>query len=183
MLNFFFGLVCLRTHLKPFPLAHSWSLRTGVSSTTNSSEINLLKRPSSIPAKQLTAPVRLGERLDPGVAQVKRTMRYPRIVKNGYAWLLRNLYKDPMWAELVAGCSTKSVDEEWHLTVRRDIYRKKFHDAWDEAGFDLLLTVPNAIPAIPKDGMEEATVANCSYVFLFNVVSKTLYQSGLRWFD
>ena len=99
-------------------------------------------------------------------------MRYPRIVKNGYAWLLRNLYKDPMWAELVAGCSTKSVDEEWHLTVRRDIYRKKFHDAWDEAGFDLLLTVPNAIPAIPKDGMEEATVANCSYVFLFNVVSQ-----------
>lgn len=129
-------------------------------------------------AKQLIAPVRWGERIDPGVRQVIRTLRYPRFIKNAYAWIIRHIYKDPMWADLVSGCTEKTVDEEWHLTVRRDKYRKQFHDAWNDAKFDLLLTVPNSIPAIPKDGMEEATVANCSYVFLFNVVSTMKWISS-----
>lgn len=121
--------------------------------------------------KQLTSAARWGERLDPGVVDVKRTLWYPRFVKRVYSWIIRYIYRDPLWADLMANFSEKSVGEQWDLVTRRDQYRAKWHEAWKDADIDFLLTVPNANPAIPKDGMGKVTVATASYVFLFNIVS------------
>jgi len=120
--------------------------------------------------------VRLGETLDPGVNQVEYTLGLPRIMKKGYAWILRNIYGDLVWAELIEHFSEKTVGEEWLLVARREAYRSKWHEAWKGAELDLLLTVPNAMPAIPEWGMHNATVASASYVFLFNVLD---YAAGV----
>ncbi|KLO20755.1 amidase signature enzyme [Schizopora paradoxa] len=126
--------------------------------------------------KQLVSNVRLGETLDPGVNQVEYTLGLPRFIKKAYAWVLRNIYGDHVWAELVEHFHEKTVGEQWLLVARRDAYRSKWHEAWKEAGLDFLLTVPSATPAIPEWGMKSATVACASYVFLFNVLD---YAAGV----
>ena len=120
----------------------------------------------------MVSAVRTGETLDPGVIQVVRTLNYPKFVKKIYAWIIRYLYRDPVWADLIENLHEKTVSEEWKLVVQRDDYRARWHAAWQEEKLDFLLTVPNAMPAIPSGGMKNATVAMASYVFLFNVVSK-----------
>ena len=62
--------------------------------------------------------------------------------------------------------------EERKLIVERDAYRQAWHDAWHRDGLDLLLTVPHALPAMPKDPetSSQATLVAANYAFLYNVV-------------
>jgi len=123
--------------------------------------------------KELVHLVRPGEYLDPGVVQATSTLRYPLFLKKIYAWIVRYVYRDPIWATIIEDFHEKSVTEQWALVVRRDEYRALWHQSWKDAELDFLLTVPNAIPAIPAGGMKNATVASVGYVFLFNVLDYT----------
>ena len=84
---------------------------------------------------------------------------------------MRYIYRDPIWADLIVNFHEKTVGEQWDLVTRRETFRAQWHESWKSTGMDFLLTVPNAIPAIPAGGMESATMANCGYSLLFNVVS------------
>lgn len=86
---------------------------------------------------------------------------------------MRYIYRDPLWADLIDNLHAISVSEQWRLVVQRDRYRARWHAAWQEENLDFLLTVPNAMPAIPAGGMKNCTVAMASYVFLFNVLDYT----------
>ena len=120
--------------------------------------------------------MRWGEKLDPGVRQAQYTITWPKVFKQLYAFVVRYIYRDPVWADIIVNFHKKTVGEQWDLVVRREKYCAEWHEAWKRAGIDLLLTVPSAIPAIPAGGMANATIANCGYVLLFNVVSINLEE-------
>lgn len=60
------------------------------------------------------------------------------------------------------------------MVARREAYKAEWHAWWQqqqqqEGELDVILTVPNATPAVPHDGMKDA-VSSCGYTFLFNLV-------------
>jgi hypothetical protein len=120
------------------------------------------------------SPFHFGESNDAGVANASYAFSLPRFVKRLYAWYLRHIRRDPLYAGLVEDWNEKTVAEYYALIARRETYRKKWFDWWNEEGLDFLITVPNALPAVPHGGMREGWKA-CGYTFLFNVVSQFCY--------
>ncbi|KAI9821137.1 MAG: hypothetical protein M1827_003871 [Pycnora praestabilis] len=110
---------------------------------------------------------------DPGAAQMNLYMQIPRPLK--YMWYLWVKYvrRDDIWAGLLEGWHEKSTFEQWKLVAKREAYKARWHEWWEEdAKLDFLLTVPNATPAVPHDGMKDA-VSSCGYTFLFNLLDYT----------
>jgi hypothetical protein len=95
-----------------------------------------------------------------------------------YLWV-KYIRRDEIWAGLVRDWSGKSCYEQWKLVGKREAYKAKFHDWWEqEAKLDFMITPPNATPAVPHDGMKDA-VSSCGYTFLFNLVSD--YTGSVSW--
>ena len=117
------------------------------------------------------SPFQSGEWNDPGVVQVLRMLRLPRFIKRIYAWYLRHIRKDEIYAGLVETCYEKKVDEYFRLIAQRESYRERWFEYWDKEKLDFVLTVPNALPAVPHGGMKEGFKA-CGYTFMFNLVSE-----------
>ena len=86
-----------------------------------------------------------------------------------YAWYLRHIHKDEIYAGLVENWYEKTVEEYLALIARREEYRAQWFDMWKEEALDFVLTVPNALPAVPHGGMKQGWKA-CGYTFLFNLV-------------
>ncbi|KAI9712958.1 MAG: hypothetical protein M1812_006705 [Candelaria pacifica] len=123
--------------------------------------------------KTFRSPFRWGEWIDSGASQLTFYASLPRPVK--YLWYLWVKYvrKDSIWAGLLQSWHEKSAFEQWKLVAQRESYRARWHDWWqEEAKLDVLLTVPNATPAVPHDGMKEA-VSSCGYTFMFNLLDYT----------
>ena len=93
----------------------------------------------------------------------------PRWIKRVYAWYLRHIHKDEIYAGLVENWYEKTVEEYLALIARREEYRAQWFDMWKEEALDFVLTVPNALPAVPHGGMKQGWKA-CGYTFLFNLV-------------
>ena len=114
---------------------------------------------------------RPGEWMDPGAGQLLKVMRTWRPVR--YLWYLwvKYIRRDDIWAGLIGSWYPKSAFEQWQWVAKRDAYKQMFHEWWvEEAKMDLMLTPPNATPAVPHDGMKDA-VSSCGYTFIFNLVS------------
>ncbi|KAL8669910.1 MAG: hypothetical protein Q9224_007707 [Gallowayella concinna] len=90
-----------------------------------------------------------------------------------YIWT-KHIRRDPIWADLLWEIKERSVSEQWKLVAKREAYRAEWHRWWrEEAGdVDVILTVPNATPAVPHGGMRQA-VSSCGYTFLFNLLDYT----------
>lgn len=93
----------------------------------------------------------------------------PRFVQKTYIWWVRYIKRDSIYAGLLDGWREKTIAEYWALVAQREAYRAKWFSAWKDAGLDFLLTVPNALPAVPNDGMKYG-FKSCGYTFLFNLV-------------
>jgi hypothetical protein len=116
---------------------------------------------------------RTGEWNDLGAAQLVSYMRLPRFVKYVHYLYVRYLKGDEIWAGLIRNWHPKSAYEYWQLAGKREAYKARFFGWWDEqkgGGMDVMITPPNATPAVPHGGMREA-VSSCGYTFLFNLVS------------
>lgn len=90
-----------------------------------------------------------------------------------------------MWAGILRNFNRKSSAELWRLVAQRESYRASWHEWWEGFGkaekgeaaansecgrkLDVILTVPNATPALPHGAMKDA-VSSCGYTFLFNMV-------------
>ena len=120
----------------------------------------------------LTRPFQFCEPNDPGVARLLRIIWLPKLLRAVYAWYLRHIRCDPITADLVVGLSRKTSAQHYTLVARREAYRARFHQAWSDSGVDFVLTVPNAMPALPLGGMKNS-VASCGYSFLFNLLDYT----------
>ncbi|GME22569.1 Amidase [Neofusicoccum parvum] len=116
---------------------------------------------------------RTGEWNDPGAAQMTFYAKLPRPLKYLHYLWVKYVRRDPLWADLLDGWHEKSAFEQWKLVSKREAYKASWHDWWEqEAKMDVLLTVPNATPAVPHDGMKEAC-SSCGYTFLFNLLDYT----------
>lgn len=117
---------------------------------------------------------RTGETDDPGAREMRRLVNLPQPFKYLYYLYVKYVRRDDIWAGLIRHWSPKSAFEQWKLVGQREAIKARWHEWWEngtgEEKMDVLLTVPNATPAVPEGGMREA-VSSCGYTFLFNLVS------------
>lgn len=114
-------------------------------------------------------PLRWCESNDPGVATGLFALRLPRFLLTLYAWFHRHVLRDPVYASLVEGWRVKDGQELYALVAQREDYRAEWFEYWQREKLDLVLTVPNALPAI-RHGDIRRTWKACGYTFLFNIV-------------
>jgi len=117
-----------------------------------------------------SVPFRTGETNDPGASQMWTAMHMPRLFNWFYYLWVKYVRRDSIWAGLVKGWQPKSAYENWILVAQREAYKAKWHDWWNKEDFDVLITPPNATPALPHGAMKDA-MSSCGYTFLFNLVS------------
>ncbi|SLM33913.1 acetamidase protein [Lasallia pustulata] len=116
---------------------------------------------------------RTGEWNDPGAAQMSFYMKIPRPFKYLYYLWVKYVRHDEAWAGLLADWHAKSAHEQWKWVAKREAYKARWHDWWEnEARLDFMITPPNATPAVPHEGMKDA-VSSCGYTFLFNLLDYT----------
>lgn len=125
--------------------------------------------------KTCIKPMRSGESNDPGVREAIAMFRVPRFIKKLYAWYLRYIRRDEVYAGLIEVWHEKTVPEYLALVARREAYREYWFEWMRKEGLDFILTVPNALPAVPHGGMKEGFKA-CGYTFLFNLLD---YSAGV----
>ena len=155
--------------LKPFPQEPSFCLRT---------EVRFLPigcmyyKPDLDPriGKTVTQPIRWGEQNDPGVADALFVLRLPRFIKKIWAWYLRNIRGDKLYADLLENFHEKTVEEYFALVAQREAIREQWWNMWETQKLDFILTVPNPLPASPHSGWVNGWTG-CTYTFLFNIVS------------
>jgi hypothetical protein len=97
-------------------------------------------------------------------------MNLPNIIRKIYAFYVRYIRRDEVYAGLIDGFTAKSTKETWALIAQREAYKGKWFEFWDEQKLDFVLTAPNALPAVPHGGMKNGWKV-CGYSFLFNIVS------------
>ncbi len=123
-------------------------------------------------------PMRFLEWNDPGVIQALKMLRLPNILRKIYAFYIRYIKRDKIYAGLVDGFHRKSGTETMKLIAERDIYKTKWAEFWDEERLDFMLTVPSALPAVPHGAMKKGW-RSCGYLLLFNLVSLSIRPSGI----
>lgn len=119
---------------------------------------------------------RSGEGNDSGVAQMRFYFNLPRVVKYVHYLWVRYVRRDPVWAGILRNWHPKTVYQYWQLIAKREAYKRRWFDFWEENEFDFVVAPPNATPAVPHGGMNDAC-ASCGYTFMFNLVSPRKYQS------
>ncbi|KAK3335999.1 amidase signature domain-containing protein [Cercophora scortea] len=115
---------------------------------------------------------RTGEWLDPGAAQMRWLAKLPSPVRYVYYLWVKYVRRDAVWAGLVRNWRAQTAFENWMLVKEREAYRLQWAQWWDALALDVLITPPNATPAVPHDGMHDA-VSSCGYTFLFNLLDYT----------
>ncbi|PCH44912.1 amidase signature enzyme [Wolfiporia cocos MD-104 SS10] len=123
------------------------------------------------------APLRSGETLNSAVSATRTMLALPLWFKQLYALYLR-LFSRPAgrndaWASLLECFHKKTTQQEQMLNVLKEDYRAAWHSARQSQGLDFVLTVPHALPPIPKGGSGATTLVSASYVFLFNILDYT----------
>ncbi|CAI6334692.1 unnamed protein product [Periconia digitata] len=119
---------------------------------------------------------RTGEWNDSGAAQMVFYMNLPRPIKYIYYLWVKYIKRDNIWAGLLLDWHAKTAHQYWQLAGKREAFKNRFFNWWnDEAKMDIMITAPNATPAVPHDGMQDA-VSSCGYTFLFNLLD---YSAGI----
>ncbi|KAI5269866.1 amidase signature enzyme [Aureobasidium subglaciale] len=119
-----------------------------------------------------------GETNDAGATQLSFWMNLPSPLRWIYVKYLRYIRGDAVWSRLLESLHEKSAYENWQLVYQRESFKNYWFDWWTSlssasgAEVDILLTPPNATPAVPHDGMRDA-IASCGYTFLFNLLDYT----------
>ncbi|KAF4990944.1 hypothetical protein FGRMN_8135 [Fusarium graminum] len=115
---------------------------------------------------------RSGEWNDRGAAQMDFYFNLPRPIKYLHYLWVKYVRKDPIWAGLIRNWHPQSGYEIWQLNAKRELYKRRWYDWWDESGVDCLIAPPNATPAVPHRGMHDAC-SSCGYTFMFNLLDYT----------
>lgn len=122
---------------------------------------------------------RTGETDDEGARQMRRLATLWSPFRYIYYLWVKYIRRDVVWAGLVREFTGKSAFEQWKLVARREAMKARWHQWWEqETGpkkMDILITPPNATPAVPAGGMKQA-VSSCGYTFLFNLLD---YPAGI----
>lgn len=113
----------------------------------------------------IVEPLRTFETLGPAIRTVRWLLQLPLFVKRLYAWALRTFSRpygrNEVWASLLEGFHAKSASEVCGLVVRRDEYRAAWFEAMREQRLDFVLTLPHALPAMPKGQFVRTACCKC----------------------
>ncbi|KAG7086803.1 hypothetical protein E1B28_002729 [Marasmius oreades] len=124
-------------------------------------------------AKVIIGPIRFGEWCDSGIQQIRKWFVTPWFLKKVYIWYTRYIRRDDIYAGLLEGVmSEKKITEYWPIIARREAYRREWFDMWNKEELDFVLTVPNALPAVPHRGMKTGA-QGAGYAVLFNMLDHT----------
>ncbi|KAK9467686.1 amidase signature domain-containing protein [Lipomyces arxii] len=115
------------------------------------------------------------EPYDKGVTKFLHVERFPRWIKKIWAWLYLKVKGDKVIYTMLKDWNEKTMTEYMALVWEREGYRNQFYKAWKSSGIDFLVTVPNATPALPHNGMFQS-FGSVGYSSLFNLVD---YSSGV----
>ncbi|KAF4343694.1 amidase (acetamidase) [Fusarium beomiforme] len=96
----------------------------------------------------------------------------PRPVKYLHYLWVKYVRRDPIWAGLLRNWHPQSGYEIWQLNAKRELYKRKWFEWWDNSGIDCLIAPPNATPAVPNRGMHDACSSR-GYTFMFNLLDYT----------
>ncbi|KAK0748027.1 amidase signature domain-containing protein [Apiosordaria backusii] len=118
---------------------------------------------------------RPGEWLDTGAAQIRWLANLWNPLRYVYYLWVKYVRKDHVWAGLIENWRPQSAFENWKLVAQREVYRAKWFEWWNQQGLDVIVSPPNATPALPLDAMKDA-VSSCGYTFLFNLLD---YSAGV----
>lgn len=129
--------------------------------------------PNLFSVESAASPLRWCESKDPGVKSGLFALRLPRFLITLYAWFHRHILRDEVYASLVEGWRVKGSHELYSLVAQRENYRAEWFEYWQREKLDLVLTVPNALPAM-RHGDSRRMWKACGYTFLFNIVSVPL---------
>lgn len=121
----------------------------------------------------------LFESNDPGVFQISLYFALPRWFKWIYCGWVRYIRRDLKWAGLLEGWSGKSAYEQWKLVVAREMHKAEWSEYLKKENIDLILCVPNAVPACKAGGMKGGFAA-CGYTFMWNLVCVSSSHSLTR---
>ncbi|THX00591.1 amidase signature enzyme [Aureobasidium pullulans] len=119
-----------------------------------------------------------GEWNDAGASQLTFWMKLPSPLRWLYVKYVRYIRRDAVWARLLESLHEKSAYENWQLVYQRESFKNIWFDWWNgintdgKGEMDVMITPPNATPAVPHDGMKDA-VSSCGYTFLFNLLDYT----------
>ncbi|EIW77307.1 amidase signature enzyme [Coniophora puteana RWD-64-598 SS2] len=127
--------------------------------------------------KTAGGPLRTGERNSAGIATGFIALGLPQWARRIFAWYIRYIRRDPIYAGLIEGWREKTVQEYYALIAKREEYRAQWFKVWrgmdiskaSGEGVDFILTVPNALPAVPHGGLRHGWKA-CCYTFLFSLL-------------
>ncbi|KAF8873763.1 amidase signature domain-containing protein [Infundibulicybe gibba] len=122
-----------------------------------------------------TAPMRAFEWIDPGMREAMAMFRLPSLLRRLYTWYVRHIRRDAVYAGLLDGWRAKDPAECMRLAAAREGYKMRWLDALQAQDLDFVLSVPNALPAVPHGGMKTGWRA-CGYTFLFNLLD---YSAGV----
>ena len=99
--------------------------------------------------------LRTGEYISPALRTVRLILRLPLWLKRFQArclrWFSRPWGRNDAWAALLEVMHPKTTLAERELIVQREAYRAAWHEAWYAEGLEFVLTVPHALPAVPRD--------------------------------
>ena len=73
-------------------------------------------------------------------------------------------------SHLIRTTGLRTADESQALIARRDAYRRRFELALGEAGVDVLICPPNALPALTHGASGDLGAAGLSYTALYSVL-------------
>ncbi|KAK7034675.1 hypothetical protein VNI00_012317 [Paramarasmius palmivorus] len=123
--------------------------------------------------KVVTKPIRFWEWCDAGIQQARKWFALPWLLKKLYVWYTRYIRQDEINAGFLEGLtSERKITKYWPLVARREAYRKEWFEMWKANELDFVLTVPNALPAVPHGGMKNG-FKSCGYTVLFNMLDYT----------
>lgn len=122
-----------------------------------------------------TSFMRSGEWQDRGANQMRFYAQLPRPIKYMYYLWVKYVRRDPIWADLLVNWHPKTTTKYWALIAKRELYKRRFFEHWDEKEIDFMIAPPNATPAVPHNGMNDAC-ASCGYTFMFNLLD---YSAGV----
>jgi len=121
---------------------------------------------------------RWGEWNDRGAAQMSLYFSLPRPVKYLHYLWVKYVRGDAIWAGLLRNWHPQSGYEIWQLNAKRELYKRKWFEWWDNSGVDCLIAPPNATPAVPHRGMHDAC-SSCGYTFMFNLVRLSIAETNI----
>ncbi|PHH78472.1 hypothetical protein CDD80_6815 [Ophiocordyceps camponoti-rufipedis] len=108
--------------------------------------------------------LRTGEWNDRGAARLRFYARLPRAVRYLHYLWVRYVRRDPLWAGMLRDWRPLTTQEYCVLISQREAYKRRWFEMWENAKLDFIIAPPNATPAVPHNGMHDATSANSEQI-------------------